>query len=85
MVGVVKGEPRNPYPMQAALHKAGYRMIDRGLWVPKAVALEARRIADACKADVDRIKDSVAHSQTASNTATNRAPDASVSGVSDLE
>ena len=25
------------------------------------------------------------HSQTASNTATNRAPDASVSGVSDLE
>ena len=55
----MKGEPRNPYPMQTALHRAGYRMIDRGLWVPKAVALEARRIADACKADVDRIKDSV--------------------------
>jgi len=82
----MKGEPRNPYPVQTALRRAGYQMIDRGLWVPKAVALEARRIANACQADVDRIKDEVRlHSQTASNTPTNRAPDASVSGVSDME
>jgi len=29
----VKGEPRNPYPVQTALRRAGYQMIDRGLWV----------------------------------------------------